>query len=198
VAPDKVIRSLPRWAKLNRRSGPIQSTEIKSRSLNKTSPICTWNHFPPQSETLDKAHGRLEIRRIWTRTELQGYLDFPYAAQVFAVERNRTQLTTGPFRTETAYGVTRLSREKASPARLLTLNRNHWEIENRLHWIRDWTFDEDRCRIRRGAGAHVMASRRNLALSLLRLAGAASPTEALRFCGRSDLRPLRMIGLAVT
>jgi predicted transposase YbfD/YdcC len=156
------------------------------------------NRFPPPFETVDKSHGRLEIRRIWTSTELQGYLDFPDAAQVFAVQRDTTQLTTGQFCTETAYGVTSLSPEKASPARFLALNRSHWEIENRLHWIRDWTFDEDRCRIRRGAGAHVMASLRNLAISLLRLAGAGRPTEALRFCSRGDLRPLRMIGLAVT
>ena len=90
-----------------------------------------------------------------------------------------------------------MSPEKASPARLRELNRPHWAIENRLHGIRDWAFDEDRCRIRRGVGARVMASLRNLAISLLRLAGAASIVAALRLCSRNRLRPLRLIGLAM-
>ena len=145
---------------------------------------------------MDKAHGRLEVRRIWTSTELNDYLDFPYVAQVFVIQRETTNLVTGEFRTETVYGLTSLSRAKASPARLLALNRGHWVIENSLHWVRDWAFDEDRCRIRRGTGARVMASLRNLVISLLRLAGAHNITAALRFCGRQQLRPLRLIGLA--
>jgi hypothetical protein len=136
------------------------------------------------------------VRRIGTSTELNDYLDFPYVAQVFVIQRDTTNLLTGEFRTERIYGLTSLSPAKASPARLLVLNRGHWTIENGLHWIRDWAFDEDRCRIRRGAGARVMASLRNLAISLLRLAGAASISAALRFCSRSGVRPLRLIGLA--
>ncbi|MGH9447898.1 MAG: ISAs1 family transposase [Terriglobia bacterium] len=139
----------------------------------------------------------METRRIWTSTDLVGYLDFPYAAQVFCIQRDTTDLVTGKSRSETVYGITSLSPERASPLRLLQLNRRHWSIENRLHWVRDWAFDEDRCRIRKHAGAHVMASLRNLAISLLRLAGAPSITAALRFCGRNRLRPLRLIGLAM-
>ena len=138
----------------------------------------------------------MEIRRLWSSRELNDYVDFPYVAQVFMLQRETTNLVTDEFRTEAVYGLTSLSREKASPARLLALNRRHWSIENRLHWVRDWAFDEDRCRIRRGAGARVMASLRNLAISLLRLAGAASITAALRFCARCQIRPLRLIGLA--
>jgi len=140
----------------------------------------------------------LEVRRLWTSTDLEGYLDFPCAAQVFAIQRDTTNLVTGEFRTETAYGLTSLSPERAGPKRLLELNRHHWSIENRLHWIRDFVFDEDRCRIRRGAGARVMASLRNLAISLLRLARAPGIAAALRFCSRQPLRPLRLIGLATT
>ena len=80
--------------------------------------------------------------------------------------------------------------------RLLSLNRGHWSIENGLHYVRDMSFDEDRCRIRKQAGAQVMASLRNLAISLLRLAGALNIAPALRFCARHQLRALRLIGLA--
>lgn len=138
----------------------------------------------------------MERRRIWTSTELVGYLDFPYAAQVFVIQRETTDLVTGEFRTETVYGITSLRPQQANPARLLALNRQHWGIENGVHYVRDMSFDEDRCRIRQGAGAQVMATLRNLAISLLRLAGAASIAAALRFCSRSPLRPLRLIGAA--
>jgi hypothetical protein len=138
----------------------------------------------------------LEVRHIWSSTELNDYLDFPYVGQVFVIRRDTTHLVTGQWRSETAYGLTSLSREKAGCARLLALNRGHWAIENGLHWVRDWAFDEDRCRIRRGVGARVMASLRNLAISLLRLAGALHIVAALRFCAHHQLRPLRLIGLA--
>jgi len=138
----------------------------------------------------------LEERRIWTSTELCGYLNFPYVAQVFVIQRTILQLTTGERRCEIVYGVTSLSPEKASPARLLTLNRNHWCIENGLHYVRDFTFDEDRCRIRKHAGARVMASLRNLAISLLRLAGMVNIAQGLRACARHPQRPLRLLGLA--
>jgi len=130
--------------------------------------------FPPPHETCDKGHGRLEIRRIWTSTERNDYLDFPYVAQVFVIQRERTNLVTGEFRRETVQGLTRLNSQNADPRRLLALNRCPWSIENGLHYVRDMSFDEDRCRIRKPAGAQVMASLRNLAISLLRLAGAVN------------------------
>lgn len=80
---------------------------------------------------------------------------------------------------------------------MLELSRGHWAIENRLHWVRDVTFDEDRCRIRKGAGAQVMASLRNLAISLLRMAGARYIAPALRACARLGQNVLRLIGLPV-
>jgi hypothetical protein len=74
----------------------------------------------------------LEVRRLWASSELQGYLDFPCAAQVYRLQRETTELTAGKFRAETVYGLTRFSQEKAHPVRLLSLNRSHWSIENGL------------------------------------------------------------------
>src|SRR5260370_13829587 len=114
-----------------RRKKPTTSSPSKiiSPPSSKTSPTCTWNRFPPQHETVEKGHGRLEVRRIWTSTELNDYLQFPYVAQVFVIQRETTNLMTGECRTETAYGLTSLSREKASPFRFLALNPCHWLIE---------------------------------------------------------------------
>jgi hypothetical protein len=95
--------------------------------------------------------------------------------QICDLRRTTTLLLPGTTRIETVYGVTSLA-----PARLLALVRAHWTIEHRLHWARDVPFDEDRSQIRHGAGPQVMATLRNLAISLLRLAGAPLIAPALR------------------
>ena len=118
--------------------------------------------------------------------------------QVFCLRRTTTGLTTGTTRTETVYGVTSLAPAQASPAQLLALVRGHWTIENRLHWVRDVTFDEDRSQIRRGAGPQVMATLRNLAISLLRLAGAPFIAPALREASwQSRATILRLLGVTL-
>ncbi len=96
---------------------------------------------------------------------------------------------------ETVYGVTSLSPKEASPQKVLAYNRAHWEIENRLHYVRDMTYDEDRSQVRRGNRPQVMATLRNTAISLLRLAGVENIAAATRFLGRDPQRPLRLLGI---
>ena len=144
---------------------------------------------------MDKQHGRLEERKIWTSKTLNDYLDFPYVGQVFCIERIREVIKTGERTREVAYGITSLSPEEAKPADILNIVRSHWKIENSLHWVRDVTFDEDRCRIRKGNGPHVMASIRNIAISLLRLAGATYIAPALRYCARMGEKVVRFLGV---
>ncbi|MEW6261736.1 MAG: ISAs1 family transposase [Thermodesulfobacteriota bacterium] len=143
---------------------------------------------------MDKGHGRLEERAIWTSTVLTGYLTFPHAAPVFRLDRITTNLQNDKVTQETVFGVTSLTPDRADPARLLQLARGHWSIENRLHWVRDVTYDEDRCRIRKGNGAQTMASLRNLSISILRLAGAHFIPTAQRTLARGLNRVLRLRG----
>jgi hypothetical protein len=63
---------------------------------------------------------------------------------------------------------------QASPAGLAAIIRGHWMIEDRLHWVRDLDFDEDRSQIRTASAPQVMAALRNLAITILQLAGHAS------------------------
>ena len=65
--------------------------------------------------------------------------------------------------------------------------------DNGLHWVRDVTYAEDLSQIRTGAGPQVMASLRNLAISLHRLAGATNIAAALRHHSRDALRPLQLL-----
>lgn len=98
--------------------------------------------------------------------------------------------------TETVYGLTSLSPQQATPAQLLSYNRAGWQIENRLHYVRDLTYDEDRSQVRRGHRPHAMATLRNTAITLLRMAGAPNIAAATRYLARQAARPLRLLGLA--
>jgi len=116
--------------------------------------------------------------------------------QVARIERVRVRLKDNTEQRETVFCVTSLTPQKASPARLLKLNRDHWSIENRLHHVRDTTFDEDRSQVRKRAAPHMMASLRNLAIGLLRLAGARTNiAAATRFFMRNCDSAMQLLGV---
>ena len=133
--------------------------------------------------------------------ELLGQTSFPYLFGAFRIERHVTALDGRHLRTEVVHGVT--SREvpagakaqAAEGAALLRLVRGHWTIENGLHYVRDTAYDEDRSRVRTKNGPRVMATLRNLSISMLRLVGATSIKKALRWCSRDLDRVLRLVGL---
>lgn len=136
--------------------------------------------FPPQHTEYDKGHGRIECRSIQTSTALNDYLDFPYLKQVMKIERIVTDLNGKLISKEIACGLTSLSDKESDTKKLLALNRGHWEIENKLHYVRDMVFDEDRSRIRKGQGAHVMAIFRNLVVNILRCRGVTNISEMVQ------------------
>lgn len=128
-------------------------------------------------------------------TALNDYVDFPYVAQVGRLERHVTRLKSDEQTTETVFIITDLSPEQATPQDLLALVRGHWRIENRSHYVRDVTFDEDRSTVRRGRGPAAMAALRNFAISLLRLAGETNIARATRALAAQPHRALAMLGV---
>lgn len=126
-----------------------------------------------------KGHGRVERRTITTTAWLNEYLsDWPGVAQVFRLERQRR--AKGKTTVEVVYGITSLGSLAADAERLLAYTRGHWGIENGLHYARDETLGEDRCRVRRGQAPRVLASLRNVAVHLLRGMGQPSAAAATR------------------
>jgi Transposase DDE domain len=99
------------------------------------------------------------------------------------------------FTTETVYAITDLQPHQAKPWQLADWIRGHWTIENRTHWVRDVTYDEDRSQIRTGTGPQVMATIRNAAISALRLAGNTNIAAANRHHARNAGRPLALLGI---
>lgn len=146
-------------------------------------------------EDWDNGHGRIEWRRVTASDALNDYLDWPGAGQVFRVERRRYLLKTGETQQTVVYGITSLSPDQADAERLGSLVRGHWGIENRLHWIRDVAFDEDRSHVRSGATPQVMAAIRNLAISLLRWIGETNIAAATRRLAAQPENALHLIGI---
>lgn len=111
------------------------------------------------------------------------------------MERERHLLKSGETSREQSFWITTLSPSQASPAELLALIRGHWGIENKLHWIRDTTYDEDRSQVRTKNGPRVMAGLRNFAISLLRLLGVEKITETIRKLAYCHSACIQVIGL---
>ena len=147
------------------------------------------------ARTVDIGHGRIVQRNITTSEALVGYSDWPGLAQVFELGRYVITQKTGEERVEVVYGVTSLRPERVTPGQLLALVRGHWHIENKSHWVRDVTFDEDRSQVRCGNIPHVMAALRNTAIGLLRWAGHTNIAAACRRLAAQPAEALALIGI---
>jgi len=154
-----------------------------------------WGDLQETASTVDMGHGRIEQRTLTASSALAGISSWPGLAQVFQLERQVTRKKTGEERDEVVYGVSSLEAERATPSQLLALVRGQWQIENRSHWVRDVTFDEDRSQVRCGSIPQVMAALRNTTIGLLRTAGYANIAAACRrFAAQPDLA-LALIGI---
>jgi predicted transposase YbfD/YdcC len=138
-------------------------------------------YWEPDHITLDKPdHGREETRRIWVTTELNGHLNFPHVGQAFKVERITLDRKTGEQSQVIAYGITSKTPELATAEQVLRDNRQHWTIENSCHYILDWNFDEDRCRISKGYGPENMTRLRRFAIGVLKSKGVRNVAQKMR------------------
>jgi predicted transposase YbfD/YdcC len=125
-------------------------------------------------------HGRIEVRKIWTTTQLNDYLNFPHVGQAFLVQRETTNKKSGEFSCEFAYGITSRTPEQADPEHVLATNRGHWCIENSCHYIIDWNYDEDRSRIRTGYGPENMTRLRRFGISIIKSKNVRSVAQKMR------------------
>jgi predicted transposase YbfD/YdcC len=154
-----------------------------------------WRQTPEADRTADRGHGRREIRTLKILSVAAG-IEFPHAAQAIQIQRRRRLLDEPKrFTTETVYAITDLQAHQAKPWQLADWIRGHWGIENKTHWVRDVTYDEDRSQIRTGTGPQVMATLRNAAIGALRLAGVTNIAAATRHHARNPNRPLALLGI---
>jgi len=120
-------------------------------------------------ETISKGHGRVEVRRCWTSTELDDMSqrkEWSNLACLVLVEVDRT--VNDKTTTEQRYYISSKKNLRAKTA--LSIVRSHWSIENELHWVLDVAFREDDCRVRAGYAAENFAVMRHITLNLLKKA----------------------------
>jgi predicted transposase YbfD/YdcC len=130
-------------------------------------------------------HGRLEIRELVATTELTDFLG--------GQEWRRSFASRAPF-TKMARRVPRWSMTSpASAQRLLELVRDHWSIENRLHWRRDVTLREDHCRVRKGNAPRVLAVLNSFLLALLDFLGVSNVPQQMRFFDAQPWQAVRLL-----
>lgn len=119
------------------------------------------------ARTVDKVHGRLEERTLTAIVDETGFVDWPGVQQVFRLVRKVTCLTTGVVTTDETYGITSLPHDRASADQLLDLIRQHWRIENSLHYRRDVTLQEDGTRMSNKQQARAMAALNSFIIGLV-------------------------------
>jgi predicted transposase YbfD/YdcC len=127
---------------------------------------------------VEKGHGRLEERTITVSRMLRDYIDWPYLDQVFRLERMVTE--AGKRTVEVRYGITSLPPTVANAARVMTIARTEWGIENGLHYRRDVSLDEDACQVRRGNAPQVLATLNNVVIGIVLRAGEQNLPAAQR------------------
>lgn len=144
---------------------------------------------------VEKGHGRLTNRLIQVSTELNDFLscDWYQVGQAFCLRRR----VEYPLKCtqEYVYGITSLSPKQAGPSRLLELIRDHWSIENRLHYRRDVTLAEDACQVRKGSAPHALATLNSFVLALFDFFGVSNAKQHMRYL---DAQPLRAVQLLLT
>lgn len=130
------------------------------------------------ASSVNKGHGRVEKRTIRLTNVLTSQQKWKGLKVGFALKRERT--VKGVTSEEVVHGITSLSLKRANARRLLELTREHWGIENQLHYRRDVTLGEDSSRIRKGVAPQVMAALRNSVVYVLKDVAAPSLAAAVR------------------
>ena len=175
---------------LARHADYVMTVKANMPTLYKRLKKLPWTAVPAVS-SVTTDHGR-RARRTIKVALAPAWTGFAGAAQVAQLRRTVTR--NGKKTVEVVYLIT--SDRDADPATLAAWVRGHWEIENKLHWVRDVTYQEDGSLVRTRNAPRVMATVRSLAISLLRLDGHANIAAANRHHARDPQRTLKLLQAA--
>jgi predicted transposase YbfD/YdcC len=160
--------------------------------------VAFYSEQPQEAQSIDCGHGRIEERKIITTSVLADCAVWPGLKQVFKIQRRVIKQKTAKESLEQVYGITSLTRERATADVLLDVVRSHWSIENKSHWVRDVVFQEDGSQVRKGSIPQVMAALRNAAIGLMRWSGESCIAAACRRFAAQPGSALALIGINTT
>ena len=172
---------------LGRGAGYVMTVKANMPALYRQLKKLPWSAVPAVS-SVGMDHGR-RARRTIKAVLAPAWVEFEGAAQVAQLRRTVTK--NGKKTVEVVYLIT--SDRAAGPTALAAWVRGHWHIENKLHWVRDVTYQEDKSLVRTGNAPRVMASLRSLAISVLRLDGHTNIAAANRHHARDPQRTLKLL-----
>lgn len=167
----------------------VLTVKANQKTLYRLLKALPWARIPGASTT-QTGHGRRATRTIKI-LDAPRWIEFGDAAQVAQLRRTVTK--KGKKTIEVVYLITSADARTAPPATLATWIQGHWGIENRLHWVRDVTFGEDKSRIAGGNAPQIMASLRNVVIAILRNADWDNLAEATRHHARDLNRPIHTL-----
>ena len=150
---------------------------------------------------MEKHHGRLETRQVWTLAVDPEKIGFYGAAQIVRLRRHFEYLGKDKESEDISLAITSLPAQADATTNaetLLQVARAHWSIENGIHYVRDRSYDEDRCQVRDPNSAQILATLRSMARFLAKN-GAHRPTTAhqdttpalQRFCSANRSRAIQ-------
>jgi len=200
VVSADALHTRPKWCRAVRQRGGHYILIVKGNRQELYEDIALLFEAGPfpdlpeqQAQTVDKQHGRLEVRTLRISSALTDFLKpgWPDVAQVFQIER---RVTKGEkFSCERAYGFTSLTSRQATPHQVIEMIRSQWHIENVLHWRRDVTLGEDACQVSRGQTPSVLATLNNLVLFLIDRTGSRNAAATIRTFAAHPAQALTLI-----
>ncbi len=128
-----------------------------------------FEHEHSYFKTVNKGHGRLETRECWA-VDLEEYLGLIRKREQWAGLKSIVRMVSHRQIDEKVEVQTRyfISSLPADAKAILKVKRNHWKIENQLHWVLDIAFREDESRVRKDHAAENLSVLRQMALNLLK------------------------------
>jgi predicted transposase YbfD/YdcC len=124
------------------------------------------NQGKPWEET-DAGHGRVENRKLWVLETPWNICHWVGCNHLCKIERTRYDKTRQTECIEVSYAITSLEKATATPKNLMKIWRDHWKIENQLHWVKDVEFEEDRSIVRKKNSPRFFSCMRNITVEII-------------------------------
>jgi predicted transposase YbfD/YdcC len=132
------------------------------------------------AEQTNAGHGRIEKRRLWMLPVYDDFVAWPGARLMLRLERTMIHKSSRERSVERHYALASLDADEITASQLLSLWRQHWQIENGLHYVRDVTLGEDTSRVRKHHAPQTFAAIRNLVIATAHRAGFTNIAQAVR------------------
>jgi predicted transposase YbfD/YdcC len=139
---------------------------------------------------VQKGHGRLEVREIWTSSYMNSYFarDWYGIAQIFMIRKTVTE--KGEKKITIRYGITSLPQDKANAQKILKIRQDH---ENRSHYRRDVTLAEDASQVRINGAPEVLAAINTGILSLMDFIGVKNLAKQTRYYNAKPREAIKLL-----